>query len=80
MNSIKGFFEEKSMNMARSTICKSNPSKMKDRLRMALDFLPKKTVASMVKSSSFCQVNKQGGKRITRKQKKSSKKTNTRKH
>jgi hypothetical protein len=69
MDLIKGYLEKK-------IICEASPSKMKNRLRMALDVVPDKTLASMVKSSSMCKTK--GGKRLTRKLKKKTKKT--RKH
>jgi putative hemolysin len=76
MESVKGFLKTQAMGMAKSAVCKASPSAMKDRLRMALDVLPDEAVASMVKSSSFCQI--QGGRRKTRKQKRKQRKT--RKH
>ena len=72
----QGFLEKQAMAMAKSAICKADISKVKQRLRTALDTMPDAMVASMIQGSAFCQ---SGGKaRKTRKQKRKTRKT--RKH
>jgi hypothetical protein len=71
----QGFMQRQAMSMAKSAICKADVRKVKERLKMALDYMPDDMVASMIQSSPFCQ---SGGKRKTRKQKRKQRKT--RKH
>lgn len=70
-----GFLQRQAMGMAKSAICKADVRKVKERLRMALEYMPDEMVATMIKSSPICQA---GGKRKTRKQKRKQRKT--RKH
>lgn len=75
-NTAKGasFLERQAISMAKSAVCKADVSKVKQRLKNALEMMPDEMVASMIRSSPFCQ---SGGKqtRKTRKQKRKQRKT-----
>jgi hypothetical protein len=75
------FLQQKAiaMSVGKKMICDADPSAMKQRLKMALDYLPDTTIAQMIKTSGFCTT---GGTRKTRKQKHNHKRKvrKTRKH
>lgn len=72
----QGFLEKQAMSMAKSAVCSADLSKVKQRLKTAIDIMPETMVASMIKNSPFCQAG--GKRRKTRKQKRKQRKT--RKH
>ena len=72
----KGFLEKQAISMAKSAVCQADISKVKQRLRSAIELMPDSMVASMIQSSPFCQAG--GKRRKTRKQKRKQRKT--RKH
>ncbi len=69
------FLQQKAIGFGKKIICEANPAAMKQRLKLALDYLPDSAVAQMIQSSGLCAT---GGKRKTRKQKRKARKT--RKH
>lgn len=73
----QGFLEKQAMGMAKSAVCKADVSKVKQRLKTALDMMPDSMVASMIQGSAFCQT---GGKRKTQTRKQKRKMRKTRKH
>ena len=72
MGTGQGFLEKQAMAMAKSAVCNADLSKVKQRLKTAIDIMPESMVASMIKNSPFCQAG--GKRRKTRKQKRKQRK------